>query len=387
MIEFCLGLTFIIIPQIFFMGTFGFGTRGKELGSSKRDFGRRREVVPLATYMGVPPVTTPAGTRKLWTRDEITSRILAGETLVICDSQLLRIPPNWLTAHPGGPLAILHFVGRDASDEIAAYHCNETLKRLRGYVIGDVECGPDGWEPLVPPVMSGWVRRPGAEGEEWFQEAGAVRSREDSQEFPPSQILLVKADSEILPLRESVPTLETITPPPTNLSLKVQAQHSAAYKALHTKITHAGLYKTPYLTGYGPEVARYVSLGALSAFAYQKNWLITSAVLLGLTWHQLVFSAHDLGHMGVTHNWAVDRILGTLIADFIGGLSIGWWVEVRLSFNRKSQFLTRVPRSQNHNIHHRKHDSSSLRHLFRYPHPIFSGDESSLAVRPFLRSS
>jgi hypothetical protein len=47
-------------------------------------------------------------------------------------------------------------------------------------------------------------------------------------------------------------------------------------------------------------------------------------------WHQLVFTVHDLGHMGVTHNWTIDRLLAILIADFIGGLSIGWWVEVRL---------------------------------------------------------
>jgi len=56
-------------------------------------------------------------------------------------------------------------------------------------------------------------------------------------------------------------------------------------------------------------------------------------VFLGLLWHQLTFTAHDLGHNGVTHNWVIDRILGVVIADLIGGLSIGWWVD-------------------NHNIHH-----------------------------------
>ncbi|KAF7784649.1 hypothetical protein Agabi119p4_814 [Agaricus bisporus var. burnettii] len=50
-------------------------------------------------------------------------------------------------------------------------------------------------------------------------------------------------------------------------------------------------------------------------------------------WHQLVFTAHDLGHNGVTHNWTLDRLIAIVIADFIGGLSIGWWVD-------------------NHNIHH-----------------------------------
>ncbi|OBZ79252.1 Delta(8)-fatty-acid desaturase [Grifola frondosa] len=57
------------------------------------------------------------------------------------------------------------------------------------------------------------------------------------------------------------------------------------------------------------------------------------AISLGLFWHQLTFFAHDLGHMGVTHNWAIDRLVAIFVADFLGGMSIGWWVD-------------------NHNIHH-----------------------------------
>src|SRR5262245_50660837 len=97
-----------------------------------------------------------------WTRDQVAARILAGDSLVVFDSKLLRIPPSWLAAHPGGALAILHFVGRDATDEILAYHSEDTLRRLRAYAVGNVECGPHGWEPLIPPVMSGWVRRVGS---------------------------------------------------------------------------------------------------------------------------------------------------------------------------------------------------------------------------------
>lgn len=267
------------------------------------------------------------GAPTLWTRDQVASQIIAGESLIIFNNHLLRIPKSWLDAHPGGSLAILHFVGRDATDEIEAYHSDDTLRKIKSYAIGTVETCEHGWEPLVPPVMSGWVRRVGKEGKsEWFNEAAAVRSTEDSKVSPSSQILLVAKDSDLL--QPPAPTLSTLLPPPTNLSPKVQAQHSAAYKELHKRIVDAGFYKTPYLTGYGPEVARYMLLGGLSAFAYSKGWFMTSAVFLGLMWHQLMFTAHDLGHMGVTHNWAIDRILGILIADFIGGLSIGWWVEV-----------------------------------------------------------
>ncbi|TFK41230.1 delta 8-sphingoloid desaturase protein [Crucibulum laeve] len=271
------------------------------------------------------------GATTLWSRDTVAKRILAGDHLIIYRDHLLRIPQKWLEAHPGGTLALLHFVGRDATDEIEAYHHEDTIKLVPRYSIGRVELTDAGWEPLVPPVMSGWVRRLGSSGkQEWYNEAKAERSTEDTQLSPSSQILLVEKDTTS---QATTPSLSTLEPPPTGLSLKVQARHSKAYRELHQRIIDAGLYKTRYITGYGPEIARYVLLACISAYAYSHSWFITSAVFLGLFWHQLVFTAHDLGHMGVTHNWAIDRLLSIIIADFIGGLSIGWWVE-------------------NHNVHH-----------------------------------
>ncbi|KAF8898813.1 delta 8-sphingoloid desaturase protein [Infundibulicybe gibba] len=262
------------------------------------------------------------GATPLWTRDAVATRILAGEYLVIYRSHLLRIPLSWLDAHPGGSLAILHFVGRDATDEIDAYHCDDTRRLVEKYSVGRVECSPSGWVPLVPPIMSGWVRRQGVSGKmEWYQEATIHQPLGNSEIHPPSQILLVGQESDIL--QSSTPTLSTLSPPTSHLCPKIQAQHSSAYKELHKRIVDAGLYKTPYLTGYGPEVLRYLLLASLSTYAYIHGWLVTSAICLGLMWHQLVFSAHDLGHMGVTHNWVLDRLLAIFIADFIGGLSIG----------------------------------------------------------------
>ena len=274
----------------------------------------------VLTVMGNPPLK--------WSRDQVAARILAGESLVIHNNQLLRIPKSWLDAHPGGSLAILHFVGRDASDEIQAYHCDETMKKINRYSIGTVETTSYAWDPLVPPVMTGWVRKLGKEGQqEWHNEAGILFNSEGATELSPSsQILLVQKDDALL--KPSAPTMAHLLPPPTNLSLKVQAEHSAAYKALHQRIIDGGFYQTRYLTGYGPEILRYLTLAWLSYFAYQHNWFITSAVFLGMVWHQLVFTVHDLGHMGVTHNWVWDRLMAILIADFVGGLSVGWWVDV-----------------------------------------------------------
>jgi delta8-fatty-acid desaturase len=268
----------------------------------------------------------------LWTRERVAERVLQGDTLVVYRGRLLKIPPAWLEQHPGGALAILHFVGRDASDEVDAFHGAETLRKVRAYAVGDVVPAPEGWVPLVPPLMSGWVRRIGPDGQQtWFSEAAAERSAVDTELSPASQILLVPKGTGPT-TNTAAPSLDTLTPPPSGLSLKVQAEHSAAYKQLHEKIEAAGLYECPYWTGYGPELLRWALLASVSAYAYSHGWFVTSAVFLGALWHQLVFTVHDLGHMGVTHNWTVDRVLAILIADFVGGLSIGWWVDVSPPF-------------------------------------------------------
>lgn len=246
--------------------------------------------------MQVPPV-------------DVASQILAGQNIFIYRGHVIRVPQNWLQAHPGGALPILHSIGRDASDEIDAYHSNPD--QILRYSIGTVA---EKWTPLIPPVSLGWLRKEN----KWHRDAVTLNSNT-------TDILLVKEAAHDL----QGPTLASITPQASEFSPDLLARHSEAYQALHNRITEAGLYETPYISGYGPEVARYALLAFGSAFAYYKNWQITSAVCLGLMWHQLMFIAHDLGHMGVSHNWATDRLLSIFIADFIGGLSIGWWVDVR----------------------------------------------------------
>ncbi|TFK30329.1 delta 8-sphingoloid desaturase protein [Coprinopsis marcescibilis] len=275
----------------------------------------------------------PTDRDQLWSTDAVAAAILDGQTLIVYRDKLLRIPDKWLTAHPGGNLALLHLVGRDATDEIEAYHSDETLALVPRYSVGRVQNTLDKpWVPFVPPLMSGWVRRPDSQGKQsWFREAQDQRSQVNTEDSPSSQIMVLPTDAQSL--SEKGPTIATITAPPSNLSLTQQAQHSKAYRELHQRVTDADLYKTPYITGYGPEVARYILFACVSVYAYSNQWFKTSALFLGFLWHQLVFTAHDLGHMGVTHDWALDRLIAIGIADFIGGLSIGWWVN-------------------NHNVHH-----------------------------------
>lgn len=50
---------------------------------------------------------------------EIEGMIANGDTIVIFQDMVLKLN-SWMERHPGGRLAILHMVGKDATDEILA---------------------------------------------------------------------------------------------------------------------------------------------------------------------------------------------------------------------------------------------------------------------------
>ena len=49
----------------------------------------------------------------------VEGRIAEGQVIVVYGDFVLRLD-SWLDKHPGGRLAILHMVGKDATDEIKA---------------------------------------------------------------------------------------------------------------------------------------------------------------------------------------------------------------------------------------------------------------------------
>jgi delta8-fatty-acid desaturase len=53
-------------------------------------------------------------------RDDIEALIAQGRHIFLLDGYVIRADP-WLKHHPGGPKAIEHMVGRDATDEVKAY--------------------------------------------------------------------------------------------------------------------------------------------------------------------------------------------------------------------------------------------------------------------------
>jgi len=151
-----------------------------------------------------------------------------------------RVPHSWLSVHPGGALAILHFIGRDATDEIEAYHSDDSLRTMRAYAVGTVRPLKKVGILSFLRSISGWIRKVGDDGAMyWHQEAELVSSSGLTPESPSSQILLVKRDDT----PATSPSLSSILPPPTILSPKQQAEHSTAYKALHKTYCGCWLYK------------------------------------------------------------------------------------------------------------------------------------------------
>lgn len=350
------------------------------------------------------PATTiqrDARTPTTLTRSQLAERIAQGESLVLHRRKIYKLD-RWLATHPGGELAILHFVGRDATDEIEAYHSDDTVARLMSrFVIGYLDHADwDHYKPLVPPVQLGYRKgkldHPHAQVAMWRHKntplpSAASSGREsvepecfsDTSDQAAVEHLLLQSPayprngrktspshaqtSHTSPRTASTSTLiverptgfplpvDLLEPPPDPQAIDPVREHaiSDAYKRLHQRVKDAGLYNLRP-SGYAREMARYLLLGAIAYAFWSRGQsqlqleyttaatpttattstinpstvsFLLSSLFLGLFWHQLTFSAHDSGHSGITHSWHWDRIIGTTIANFIGGLSIGWWCD------------------------------------------------------------
>jgi delta8-fatty-acid desaturase len=151
-------------------------------------------------------------------------------------------------------------------------------------------------------------------------------------------------------------TFDKVNYPP--LDAKHQDNITQKYRALNKRIQKEGLYNCNYYA-YAVEAFRYSILFALFIFCLRRSWFWLAGLFLGCFWHQLVFTAHDAGHMGITHDFQIDTCIGILIADFLGGLSLGWW-------------------KRSHNVHHimtnsPEHDPDiELMPFFALSHRFFS---------------
>lgn len=223
------------------------------------------------------------------------------------------------------------------------------------YRIGRIE---GHWKNFVPPIQGGTFRSRSAIDEEdedpdsthEVDTASSSNSREPSPVFDTNKGGIRKrvgssetgdSNSEEEEVEDDGMTfLDNLTRERITLDLeKYPAQDEATqreivmkYRELHQRIRDQGLYQCNYWA-YGVECSRYLTLAVLSFICLRTGWYMLSAFFLGFMWHQLVFTAHDAGHMGITHDFHTDTVIGIIIADFIGGLSMGWW-------------------KRSHNVHH-----------------------------------
>lgn len=292
-------------------------------------------------------MTTKGLSDKFLTPRDIEDLISRGQAILIYDKYVLKLD-KWIKYHPGGDKAIHHLIGRDATDEMNAYHSDETKKIFTRYKIGMIDYE---WENMLPPIQGGKFRKL---NENEIQNKNSHNNNEklcgevDAVIIPkiPQDIILLEGMNEYYPIDSTNPIRDPRTvidnydndlvgkdlhdlPP---MDYQTQRNLSIKYNELHKNIIDAKLYDCPYIE-YFHQFCINLTLGLYSVIFFKTKHYFISAVLLGFFWQQLVFIAHDAGHISITHNYQIDNIIGIIIADWIGGLSLGWW-------------------KRNHNVHH-----------------------------------
>ncbi|KAF4464591.1 delta-5 delta-6 fatty acid desaturase [Fusarium albosuccineum] len=294
------------------------------------------------------------GRDQILTPRAVDGMIADGHTIVVYEDYVLRLD-GWMERHPGGRLAILHMVGRDATDEMKAYHSEATLRSMRSYRIGRKQ---GSWVNRTPPIRGGIFRKEpeqpsdssvtscSSDTEESVDDSVSLASSVCSCESPDvahdkdcglglrqrsaagdkKRADEVRKHSATLRVANAgiAKEVERDLAEYPSINPLVQQEIARKYQVLHQRIHDEGLYQCPYIE-YGKEMARYTTLFVAFGVALYYQWYITSAVCLGLFWHQIMFTAHDAGHLAITSNFVTDTLIGMFIADFCCGLSIGWW--------------------------------------------------------------
>lgn len=311
-----------------------------------------------AHTMATPHQST-AYRERLLSRDDIEALIADGRKIVIVDKNVIKADA-WLPFHPGGNKAILHMVGRDATNEVRAFHSVETQQWMSKYQIGKIE---GQWTDFTPPIQYGKfrtkeeIKAAGNEPSEHDQaeSSGQESSGEPSPLFEPADRtgsgLRKRKGSESAVSHSSSATslssldMEEPTAPQKSsddsrnrtaeeyqndierfpsLDSATQTAIIERYRVLDQRIRDQGLYDCNY-KAYAIEACRYTALALTSYILLRNGWYALSGVFLGMFWHQLVFTVHDAGHMGITHDFHIDSCIGIVISNFLGGLSCCWW--------------------------------------------------------------
>ncbi|KAL8712500.1 MAG: hypothetical protein Q9220_003348 [cf. Caloplaca sp. 1 TL-2023] len=241
---------------------------------------------------------------KILSRANIASLIADGDIIVINEGMVLRLNA-WLEYHPGGRLVIQHMVGRDATDEISI--TNECSKKTPGTFLDRTHLPSTEDKPQAEQAVDD---APSCDLEDILPEDKADVLSTLRREPDNAEIVKQALENDI----DQYPSLDAQT----------QQGIVKKYRELHQRIKREGYYTCQYRE-YMTELARYLCIFAAFLVTLRAGWFTTSAALLGLFWHQIMFTAHDAGHQGITHNFVIDTLIGMFVADFCCGLSIGWW--------------------------------------------------------------
>lgn len=264
---------------------------------------------------------------KVLPRSSIIDLINNGKVIIIYNNNVLNLTP-WLPYHPGGDKAVLHMIGRDATDEMLAYHCQETVDSFLKYRIGIIDYP---WENLLPPIQGGNYGSPDLKTKVTSKVPQNVMVSETNKNelFPITPTIV---DPQVIGQNydNSLTLKELLTLP--QLDYTTQNHLRQEYNKLHSEIIKLNFYQCDYWH-YIREVIKLGSMFLYAVSLFKLGYLSLSAIMLGLTWQQGTFIAHDAGHLSISHDYYIDNVFGIIIADFFGGLSLGWW-------------------KKNHNVHH-----------------------------------
>lgn len=279
-----------------------------------------------------------------WSRREIEGLIADGRKIIILGDQVLRVDA-WLPYHPGGDKAILHMVGRDGTDEITALHSAEAQAHMQKYVIGRIR---GRWENFLPPIQGGIFRPLASKHVDGGEEDGKLTPSPVSDTEETENVIRLRHSGNDTPISQasSKPVPEQFRSAAASIAHAISSDLSqyprldkgsqdevvSKYRRLDEKLKSEGLYQCPY-SSYAVEFARYLLLFILFYTSLRYSYYILSSFFLGLLWHLLAFTVHDAGHLSITHGFHTDSCIGIFVADFLGGLSVGWW-------------------KRNHNVHH-----------------------------------
>ena len=231
-------------------------------------------------------------------------------------------------------------------------HSEDAKKQMQRYCIGRIE---GRWKNFTPPIQGGRFRPyiENATETDSLERIGTIHTHIDASRSPSpifdtygtgansnDMLSSTSSASSVFELDDGMSYFNALTKEQIDLdhakypSLDLDTQETVVrkYRELDQRLRAEGLYDCNY-SAYAVEACRYTFLAGMSFMFLQWGWYATSGLFLGCLWHQLVFTVHDAGHMGITHDFTIDTTIGILLADFIGGLSVMWW-------------------KLNHNVHH-----------------------------------